>query len=143
MVDCTKGCIYAAVQFILADVGEGIILLGCCHHFCFFLFESLLGCISCLLLLHNLLDVHVGKLFLDSCLLSLHLLSVEQLALSESLGKTVRLLLLLGVRSLHHLVVIIEFALHEVSELGTHLSLVLGPHRELVQNGLLLGFDFL
>lgn len=107
-------------------------------HVYLLLLHGFLSGVGSLLLLNDLLDVHIRKLVLNLCLLHLELVGIELSALSEAILQTVSLFFLLALSLLHHLVIVVELALHQVSQFRAHLCLILGAHGELVEDGLLL-----
>lgn len=144
LVDSTESCVDGVVDHVSADVAKASDSLGTTSSgliSCLFLLKCFLCGISSLLLLYDLLDVHVMEFFFNLSLLGLELLGIGLSALPKTLLERVSLLLLLRFGRLQHLVIVVELALHEFSQLSTHLSFVLSAHSELVKNSLLLLFN--
>lgn len=104
---------------------------------------SFLSLIGGLFLFNNLLDIQVVELIFNFSLFRSKFGLHGFFSFAKALFKRIILLLLVKVSLSHQLVIVAVSILHELHELITHLSLVLGTHGEFITDCLLLSLKLI
>ena len=96
--------------------------------------------LSLLLLLHDLLNVHIGHLVVKLSLLGSKLVSIGLLASAKFVLKRLTGVFLILLSLVEHVLVSASSTLHQTHQFSAHLSLIIGSHSELLANSLSASF---